>query len=186
MHSIHSQIYKQVQETHIDALVKASFLMPNLGGGLAMTALPPVFMASLVLELLAAQVVPAPFDKSAMVEGIVCPTTLSFLDTLVCGILAAGLEKKRFEIRTSKSTNLTKYTISTKLATYLSLVACGELRRFLTTDRVPFGCRAWVSMLGLGLCSPSVCSPAASISAQPKLDISFICANFQEKTLGFG
>ena len=160
--------------------------MPNLGGGLAMMALPPIFMASLVLELLAAQVVPAPFDKSAMVEGIVCPTTASSPDAVVRGILSAGLEKKKFEIRTSKSINLAKYSILSKLATYLSLVACDELRRFLTVDLVLFGYPVWVSMLGLGLCSPSVSSLAASSPAQPKLDICFIQVKFQEEILGFG
>ena len=111
-----------------------------------------MFLASLVLELLAAQVVPVPFDGSTVVEGIVCPTTLSFPNTLVRGILPAGLEKQRFQIRTNKSTNLAKYSISSKLVTYLSLVACEEPRRYLTVDRVPFGCPAWVSVLGLGLC----------------------------------
>ena len=38
MHSVNSQIYKQVQRTYVDALVKASFLTPNLGGGLIVTA----------------------------------------------------------------------------------------------------------------------------------------------------
>jgi len=151
-----------------------------------MTALAPVSPASCTFELLAGRVVPIPFDGSTVIEWTVCPTTASSPDAVVRGILAARLENKRFEIRTSKSTNLTKYLISTKLATYLSLVACGELRRFHTTDRVPLGCPAWVSLLGLGLCSPWVSSLAASSSAQPKLDISFIYANFLEKTLGFG
>ena len=93
MHSIHSQIYKQVQRTYVDALVKESFLTPNFGGGLTMTALPPVFPASCTLELLAGRVVPVPFGGSTVVEGIVCPTTASSPDVVVRGILAAGLEK---------------------------------------------------------------------------------------------
>jgi len=89
--------------------------------------LPLVFPASCTLELLAGRVVTIPFDGAVVVEGTVCRITASSPDAVVRGILSAGLEKKRFEIRTSKSTNLTKYTISTKLATYLSLVACDEL-----------------------------------------------------------
>ena len=95
MHSIHSQNYKQVQRTYLDALVKASFLMPNFGGGLTMTALPPVFLASCTLELLTGRVVPVPFDGSTVVEGTICPTTASSPDTVVRGTLAAGLEKEK-------------------------------------------------------------------------------------------
>ena len=40
------------QETYADALFTASFLMPNLGGGLLIKALPPAFSASSALELL--------------------------------------------------------------------------------------------------------------------------------------
>jgi hypothetical protein len=108
MHSIYSQIYKQVQRTYVDALTTASFLTPNLGGGLTITALPPVFPASLALELLVGRVVPVPFDGSAVVEGADFPTTASSLDVVVHGILAAGLEKQRFQIRTNKSINLAK------------------------------------------------------------------------------
>ena len=46
------------------------FLTPNLGGSLTITALPPIFPASLALELLAGRVVPVPFDGSAVVEGV--------------------------------------------------------------------------------------------------------------------
>ena len=174
MHSVNSQIYKQVQRTYVDALVKASFLTPNLEGGLTITALPPVFPASLTLELLAGRVVPVPFDGSTVVEGTIYPTTASFPDAVIRDILAVGLEKQRSQIITRKSTNLAKYSILSKLVTYMFLVACEEPRRFLTVDRVPFGCPAWVSVLGLGLCSPSESSPAASSSAQPRLDISTI------------
>ena len=70
MHSIYGQIYKQVLETYIDALMTERFLTPNLVGGLTITALPPIFPASLALELLAGRVVPVPFDGSAVVEGV--------------------------------------------------------------------------------------------------------------------
>ena len=87
------------QETYADALFTASFLMPNLGGGLLIKALPPAFPASLTLELLAganfcARVVPVPFDESAAVEGTLVPTTASSPDVVIRGILAAGLEKE--------------------------------------------------------------------------------------------
>ena len=51
-----------------------------------------------------------------------------------------------------------------QLTTYLLLVACEELLRLLTTDRAPFGCPAWVSALGAGLCS-------LSLSPQPPLHL---------------
>ena len=73
----------------------ASFFTPNFGGGLTITALPPMFLASIVLELLAARVVPVPFDGSAVVEGTVYPTTASSPDAIVRGILAVGLEKAK-------------------------------------------------------------------------------------------
>ena len=85
----------KVQRTYLDDLVKVSFLTPNFGGGLTITALPPVFSASLTLELLACRVVPVPFDGSAVVEGTVCPTTASSPDAIVCGTLAARLEKEK-------------------------------------------------------------------------------------------
>ena len=93
----------KVQRTYLDDLVKVSFLTPNFGGGLMITALPPVFLASLTLELLACRVVPVPFDGSAVVEGTVCPTTASSPDVEVRGILAAGLEKANIQIKTGKS-----------------------------------------------------------------------------------
>ena len=64
-------------------------------------ALPPAFLASLVLELLADRVVPVPFDESTVVEGTVFPTTASKPDAVFHGILAARLEKKKFKIRTA-------------------------------------------------------------------------------------
>jgi hypothetical protein len=95
MYSIQRQFYNQkFRGTYVDALVKASFLTPNLGGSLMMTAFPPVFSASLTLELLAGRVVPVPFNGSAMLEGTVCPTTASSPDVVVRGIFATGLEKR--------------------------------------------------------------------------------------------
>ena len=95
MHSIHCQIYKQVHRTYVDALVTASFLMPNFQGSLTMMALPLVFPASCTLELLTGRVVTIPFDGSAVVEGTVYPTTASSPDAVVCGTLAAGPEEEK-------------------------------------------------------------------------------------------
>ena len=55
------------------------------------------------LELLARRVVSVLFDGSAVVEGTVCLTTASSPDAEVRGILAAGLEKAKTQIKTSKS-----------------------------------------------------------------------------------
>ena len=112
--------------------------MPNFRGGLTITAWPPVSLASCTLELLVGRVVMVPFDGSTVVEGMLCPTTTSSPDAVVRGILAAGLKKQRFQIKTSKSK--AKVLDRNQLATYLSLVACEELLRFLTIDRAPFGC----------------------------------------------
>ena len=68
-----------------------------------MMALPLVFPASCTLELLAGRVVTIPFDGSAVVEGTVRPITASPPNAEVCGILAAGLEKAKTQIKTSKS-----------------------------------------------------------------------------------
>ena len=59
------------------------------------TVPPPVFPASLALELLANRVIPIPFDESTVVEGTVFPTTVSSPDDVVRGILAVGLEKAK-------------------------------------------------------------------------------------------
>ena len=59
-------------------------------------ALPPEHLASPILELLAGRVVTVPFDGSAVMEGMVSPTTASSPDVVVRGILAAGLEKQKF------------------------------------------------------------------------------------------
>ena len=97
-------------------------------------ALPPKSPASCTLELLAGRVVTVPFDGSTMVEGMVCPTTVSSPGAEVHGTLAAELKKQRFQIRTSKSINLTKALDCDQLTTHLSLVVCEELRPFLATD----------------------------------------------------
>ena len=80
----------------------ASFFTPNFGGSLTITVLPPVFPASLTLELLAGRVVPVPFDGSAVVEGTVCPTTASSPDVVFRGILATGLEKQKLKSKKAK------------------------------------------------------------------------------------
>ena len=149
-----------------------------------MTALLPVSPASCTLELLASRVVPVSFDGSALVEGTVRPTTASSPDAVVCGILSARLEEaKDLHMYINK---LGKVLDCNQLTTYLLLVACEELLRLLTTDRAPFGCPAWVSALGAGLCSPSFFSPAASSSAQPRSDISTDYLRFYVNILGLG
>jgi len=115
----------------------------------------PASLALSTLELLAGRVVPVPFNGSTMVEGTVCPTTASSLDAEVRGILAAGLEKAKTQIKTCKSTTQ-KYSIATRLAIYLSLAGREELLRFLATDRVLLGRPVWVSTLGVGLSSLSL------------------------------
>jgi hypothetical protein len=87
------------KKTYADALFTASFLMPNLGSGLPIRALPPAFPVSLTLELLTGadfcgRVVPVPFDESAAVEGTFFPTTASSPDAVIRGILATGLKKQ--------------------------------------------------------------------------------------------
>ena len=81
------------RETYVGALVRASFLAPNLRVGLTMTALLPVSLESYTEELLAGRVVSVPFDGPAVVEGMVLPTTASSQDAVVRGTLAAGLEE---------------------------------------------------------------------------------------------
>jgi len=83
--------------------LKASVLMPNFRVGLMMTACLPASPALSTLELLAGRVVPVLFDGSAVVEGTVCPTIASFPDAAVRGILAAGREKAKNQMKTSKS-----------------------------------------------------------------------------------
>ena len=97
----------------------ASFLTPNLGGGLMITVPPPVFPVSLALELLANRVIPIPFDESTVVEGMVCPTTASSPDAEVRGILVAGLKKKN----SSKSLNQRQEVLDCKTTSYLPVAS---------------------------------------------------------------
>ena len=76
--------------------------MPNFRDGLTMTACLTASLVLSTLELLASRVVPVPFDGSTVVEGTVCPTTASSPDAEVRGILAAGLEKAKIQVKTSK------------------------------------------------------------------------------------
>ena len=69
--------------------------MPNFWDGLTMTAYLPASSVLFTLELLAGRVVPVAFDGSTVVEGTVCPTTVSSPDADVRGSLATGLEKKQ-------------------------------------------------------------------------------------------
>jgi hypothetical protein len=70
--------------------------MPNFRVGLVMTACLPASPALSTLELLAGRVVLIPFDRSAVVEGTVCPTTASSPGAEIRGILAAGLGKSKY------------------------------------------------------------------------------------------
>ena len=72
----------------------ASALMPNLRGGLTITACLLASPALSTLELLAGRVVPVPFDGTTVVEGTVCPTTASSPDVDVRATLVTGLKKK--------------------------------------------------------------------------------------------
>ena len=74
-------------------------------------------------------------DGSTVVEGTVCPTTVSSPDDDIYGILAAGLKKTKHKISESK-TEVPDYS---RLATYLLLVVCEELLRFLAAERVFVG-----------------------------------------------
>jgi hypothetical protein len=69
--------------------------MPNFRDGLTMMACLLASPVLFTLELLAGRVVPVPFDESTVVEGIVCPTTVSSPDAEVRGIFAAGLGKSK-------------------------------------------------------------------------------------------
>jgi len=81
-----------------------SFFAPNFRVGLVMMACLPASTALFTSELLAKKAVPVPFDGSTVVEGTDCPTTTSSLDADVCGILVAGLEKAKTQIKICKST----------------------------------------------------------------------------------
>ena len=76
--------------------------MPNFRDGLTMMACLPASPVLFTLELLAGRVIPVPFDESTVVEGTVCPTTASSPDAEVRGIFAAGLEKAKIQVKTSK------------------------------------------------------------------------------------
>ena len=76
------------------AIFRAS-LTPNFRVGLKMMTCLLTLLALSTLELLAGRVVRVPFNRSTVVEGTVCPTTVSSPDTEVRGILAAGLEQRK-------------------------------------------------------------------------------------------
>ena len=116
----------------------ANALMPNFRAGLMMTACLPASPAISTLELLAGRVVPVPFDGSTVVEVTVCPTTASSPDAVVHGILATRLDQAKIQRKNQQLEN-EKYSIANSLATYLLLVVCEELLRFLTVERVLVG-----------------------------------------------
>ena len=97
--------------------------MPNFRVGLTMTACLPASPALSTLELLADRVVPAPFDGSAVVEGMVHPTTASSPDAKVRGILAAGLERAKIQ-----NQNQQIEAQSTRLTSTSHLLVAGGLR----------------------------------------------------------
>ena len=68
--------------------------MPNLQAGFVITASLPASTVLFTSELLAEGVAPIPLDGSTVVEGTVCPTTVSSPDDTIRGILAAELEKQ--------------------------------------------------------------------------------------------
>ena len=69
--------------------------MPNLRAGFAIMASLPASTVLSTSELLAKGVAPIPLDGSTVVEGTVCPTTVSSPDDEVHGILVAGLGKAK-------------------------------------------------------------------------------------------
>ena len=68
--------------------------MPNLWAGFVITASLPTSTVLFTSELLTEGVAPIPLDGFTMVEGTVCPTTVSSPDDTIRGILAAELEKQ--------------------------------------------------------------------------------------------
>jgi len=68
--------------------------MPNLRAGFTTMARLLASPAIFTSELLAERVAPIPLDGSTVVEGTVCPTTVSAPDEDICGTLATGLEKE--------------------------------------------------------------------------------------------
>jgi len=81
------------QRTYTGAFIRVNPLMPNLRVGFVMTVSLPASMFLFTSKLLAERVVPVPLDGSTMVEGTVCPTTVSSLDADIRGILATELER---------------------------------------------------------------------------------------------
>ena len=74
--------------------------MTNLRAGFVITASLPALTVLSTSELLTEGVAPIPFDWSTVVEGTVCPTTVSSPDDTIRGILATGLKN-----RNTKSVN---------------------------------------------------------------------------------
>ena len=68
--------------------------MPNLRAGFVITASLPASTVLSASKLLAEGVAPIPLDGSTVVEGTVCPTTISSPDDTIRGILAAGLRNQ--------------------------------------------------------------------------------------------
>ena len=101
--------------------MRANPLTPNLRAGFVITASLPASTVLFISELLAEGVAPIPLDGSAVVEGTVCTTAVSSPDDEVHGILAAGLQKAKTQIKTCKST--TRKDSIAKITSYLPIAS---------------------------------------------------------------
>ena len=142
----------------------------------------PASMALFTPKLLAEGVALVPLDGSTVVEGTVCSTIVSSPDDDIRGILAAGLKKAKH-----KSANQKQKVLDSKITSYLlvasSLGGAAMLPRHGSSTP---GCPVWVSVLGVGLRSLSLLSPASSSSAQPRLYISIVCMRLHMNIFGLG
>ena len=103
--------------------MRANPLTPNLRASFVITASLPASTVLSTSELLVEGVAPIPLDGSTVVEGIVCPTTVSSPDDTIRSILAVELEKQKINQQIEgRSTRFKKHP-----ATYLSLVVWEEL-----------------------------------------------------------
>ena len=92
--------------------------MPNLRAGFSTRARLPVSPAIFTSELLDERLVPVLFDESTVVERTDYPTTVSSPDADARGILAAGLERAKTQIKNCKSTTKSTRLQNTQPVTY--------------------------------------------------------------------
>ena len=83
--------------------------MPNLRAGFVITASLPTSTVLSTLELLAEGVAPITLDGSTVVEGTVCPTTISSPDDTIRGILVAGLKNQNTKLVNRQWMSLIKF-----------------------------------------------------------------------------